>query len=68
MARLSAVAFMVALGWGTAQAQFLPDVGKDGFPGEIPNLSSASASNTAGVLDYCVNNNYLKGDSAQSLL
>jgi hypothetical protein len=38
-----------------------------GLAGGLPSVSQASPSNTAGVLQYCVRNNYLSGDSASSL-
>jgi len=34
----------------------------------LPNVSSASTGNVAGVLSYCVQNNYLSGSSATSAL
>lgn len=34
----------------------------------LPNVSSASMGNVAGVLSYCVQNNYLNGSGATSAL
>nr|WP_249193323.1 YjjA family protein [Gluconobacter sphaericus] len=34
----------------------------------LPNISSASTGNVAGVLTYCVQNNYLSGSGATSAL
>jgi len=34
----------------------------------LPSVSSASSSNVAGVLSYCVQNNYLGGNTASSTL
>lgn len=34
----------------------------------LPNVSSASTGNVAGVLSYCVQNNYLSGSGATSAL
>jgi hypothetical protein len=60
---------------GAVQAQGIPGVGgqlpggASGLIGQaLPNVSSAGTSNTAGVLSYCVKNNYLKGDTATSAL
>jgi hypothetical protein len=38
-----------------------------GLTGGLPSVGSASASNTAGVLQYCVRNNYVSGSSASSV-
>lgn len=35
--------------------------------GSLPSVGQASTSNTAGVLQYCVRNNYLSGGSAGSI-
>ena len=43
--------------------------GASGLVGQVlPNVSSAGTANTTGVLSYCVQNNYLQGDSASSVL
>ena len=34
----------------------------------LPNVASASSGNIAGVLSYCVQNNYLSGSGASSAL
>lgn len=55
---------------GAARAQF-PGIGggtSDLMGQALPNVSSASAGNTAGVLSYCVKNNILKGNTATSVL
>lgn len=36
--------------------------------GGLPSVSGAGAENTAGVLSYCVKNNYLGGGSASEVL
>lgn len=40
-----------------------------GLTGSLPvgSLTSSSAGNAAGVLEYCVKNNYLNGDSVTSV-
>ena len=38
-----------------------------GLGGGLPSVGQASTSNTAGVLQYCVKNNYLSGGSASSI-
>ena len=38
-----------------------------GLGGGLPAVGQASTSNTAGVLQYCVRNNYLSGGSAGSV-
>jgi Protein of unknown function (DUF2501) len=37
-----------------------------GLGGSLPSVDQASPSNTAGVLQYCVRNNYLSGSGASS--
>ncbi len=81
---LAAAAFMLAvaaqaqnipgLGGGNASGSVpglggqLPG-GVSGLMGQaLPNVSSAGAANTSGILSYCVTNNYLKGDGATSAL
>ena len=52
---------------GVVQAQNIPNIGGSSLLGQgLPNVSSASTSNTAGILSYCVKNNYLNGDTASS--
>lgn len=41
--------------------------GAGGLMGGLPSVAQASPSNTAGVLQYCVRNNYLSGSAASSL-
>jgi hypothetical protein len=38
-----------------------------GLTGGLPSVSQASPSNTAGVLQYCVRNNYVSGGAASSV-
>jgi hypothetical protein len=69
---LTVSTFMVV---GTVQAQNVPGLGGQ-LPGgaseligkALPNVSSAGTNNTAGVLSFCVKNNYLKGNTAASAL
>lgn len=61
---IACLATVLGLACGTAGAQ---DLGKLG--GMIPgggSMSSGSMGNVAGLLDYCVKNNYLGGDSGAS--
>jgi hypothetical protein len=61
---IACVATALGLACGTAGAQ---DLGKLG--GMIPgggSLSSGSMGNVAGLLEYCMKNNYLGGDSGAS--
>jgi len=41
--------------------------GLGGLAGGLPSVAQASPGNTAGVLQYCVRNNYLSGNAASSL-
>jgi len=41
--------------------------GGGGLAGGLPSVTQASPGNTAGVLQYCVRNNYLSGGAASSL-
>jgi hypothetical protein len=41
--------------------------GIGGLTGGLPSVAQASPGNTAGVLQYCVRNNYLSGGAATSL-
>ncbi|WP_331000159.1 YjjA family protein [Acetobacter garciniae] len=43
-------------------------MGSGMMSGMLPNVSSASSGNIAGVLSYCVQNNYLSGSGATSAL
>jgi hypothetical protein len=38
-----------------------------GLGGGLPSVTQASPGNTAGVLQYCVRNNYVSGDAASSV-
>ena len=61
---IACVATALGLACGTAGAQ---DLGKLG--GMIPgggSMSSGSMGNVAGLLEYCMKNNYLGGDSGAS--
>jgi Protein of unknown function (DUF2501) len=54
---------------GAAQAQSL-DMLKGlagGSSGSLGSMASGSLGNAAGVLEYCVKNNYLSGDAASSV-
>lgn len=55
---------------GGAQAQLLDSV-KDKMGGlggaDLSSLSAGSAGNAAGVLQYCIKNNYLSGGDAQAV-
>jgi len=55
----------------TGQAQTLNDLGSalgSSLKSMLPDVSSANASNTSGLLSYCVQNSYLKSSTAKSLL
>jgi Protein of unknown function (DUF2501) len=58
---------------GSANAQLLDQLkgaagaGQSGGAFAIPSVSQASPSNIAGVLQYCVQNNYVSGSSATSV-
>ncbi len=41
--------------------------GAGGLGGGLPSVGQASPSNTAGVLQYCIRNNYVNGGSASSI-
>src|SRR5689334_24981571 len=41
--------------------------GLGGLAGGLPSVAQASPGNTAGVLQYCVRNNYLSGNATSSL-
>jgi hypothetical protein len=49
---------------GSGSGMSMPGIGSLG--GGVPSVSSASPTNLAGVLQYCVQNNYLGGASASS--
>ncbi len=47
--------------------QGAPDSGLGGLGGALPSVDNASPTNLAGLLQYCVRNNYLSGDAASSV-
>ena len=57
----ASLAIVLGLGCGTGSAQDLGKLG--GMLGGGGSMSSGSMSNVAGLLQYCVKNNYLGGDS-----
>ncbi|AQS88793.1 hypothetical protein AA101099_2257 [Neoasaia chiangmaiensis NBRC 101099] len=78
-AMIAIATIAVAPGTGTAQAQSFPGIGGSSgnnplsnmtggaasmLGGSLPNLSSASSGNVAGVLGYCAQNNLLQGANA----
>ncbi|HKT28031.1 DUF2501 domain-containing protein [Dyella sp.] len=68
---MAAAAFACCLACGAASAQDLGNLGsslsgKLGGLGNAGSLSSGSMGNVAGLLQYCVKNNYLGGDSGAS--
>jgi hypothetical protein len=76
---VSGIALLAALllPIGAAHAQLMDQLkgavgsgqggGATGALGGMPSVGQASPSNTAGVLQYCVKNNYLSGGSAASV-
>jgi len=52
---------------GTALAGGLGDLAGGGGMGDLGSLASGNAGNAAGVIEYCVKNNYLGGDMASSM-
>lgn len=68
LARAAIVSALIAGSAASAQFPSLPD-GAAGLLGNIlPNLSSASTGNAAGILSYCLKNKYLDGQNATSVL
>src|SRR4051794_2371904 len=70
--RASVAALFIAQAIGAAEAQLpkLPGVNSPGLnsiAGGLPNISSISAGNAAGLLGYCLKNNVLSGAGAQSV-
>ncbi|MFT9015802.1 MAG: YjjA family protein [Acetobacter sp.] len=53
---------------GNSMSGMGSSMGSGMMSGMLPNLSSASSGNIAGVLSYCVQNNYLSGSGATSAL
>jgi hypothetical protein len=69
-ARLGAV--LVLLTAGAAQAQGLDMLkglagGGGGSSSALGSMASGSLGNAAGVIEYCLKNNYLSGDAASSV-
>ncbi|MGJ7508118.1 DUF2501 domain-containing protein [Variovorax sp. GT1P44] len=69
LARLGAA--LVLLTAGAAQAQSLDMLkglaGGGGSSSALGSMASGSLGNAAGVLEYCLKNNYLSGDAASSV-
>ena len=70
LARLGTV--LVLLAAGAAQAQGLDMLkglagGGGGSSSALGSMASGSLGNAAGVLEYCLKNNYLSGDAASSV-
>ncbi|HUB91487.1 MAG TPA: DUF2501 domain-containing protein [Dyella sp.] len=65
---VAGMALALGLACGTAAAQGLGDLGgkMGGLLGGNSSMSSGSMGNVAGLLQYCVKNNYLGGDSGAS--
>ncbi|GLQ40263.1 DUF2501 domain-containing protein [Dyella nitratireducens] len=68
---MAAAAFGLCLACGAASAQDLGNLGSNlsgklGSLGGTGSMSSGSMGNVAGLLQYCVKNNYLGGDSGAS--
>lgn len=65
------LAFLVAGCAGVCTAATAQDLGAlkkaAGGGADFSSLASGSAGNAAGVIEYCVKNNYLGGDAASSL-
>jgi hypothetical protein len=60
---LSSVALAAALAT-TAHADLLGDLKSKAGNYAMPAIGSSTAGNAAGVLQYCVKNNYIGGDAA----
>lgn len=53
---------------GIASAQDLGALkGMAGGSGDLSSVASGSAGNAAGVIEFCIKNNYLSGDAAGSM-
>ncbi|HUA80228.1 MAG TPA: DUF2501 domain-containing protein [Dyella sp.] len=65
---MAATALALCLACGAASAQGLGNLGGKfgGMLGGNGSMSSGSMGNVAGLLQYCVKNNYLGGDSGAS--
>ena len=77
---LVAVCGAMVLGGTPARAQLLNQVqnaigsgraagigGLGGLGGGLPSVSNASPTNLAGIIQYCIRNNYLSGGTASSV-
>ncbi|MEO7014866.1 MAG: DUF2501 domain-containing protein [Dokdonella sp.] len=51
---------------GVASAQDLGAL-KGGAGGDMSSMAAGSAGNAAGIIEFCVKNNYLSGDAASSM-
>ena len=51
---------------GGASAQDLGAL-KGGAGGDMSSMAAGSAGNAAGIIEFCVKNNYLSGDAASSM-
>ncbi|MDM0077375.1 DUF2501 domain-containing protein [Variovorax sp. J2P1-59] len=63
-------AALVVLAAGSVHAQgldMLKGLGGGGGSSALGSMSSGSLGNAAGVLEYCLKNNYLSGDAASSV-
>jgi hypothetical protein len=64
---LGGTALLLGLG-GVAGAQDLGALkGMAGGSGDLSSVASGSAGNAAGVIEFCLRNNYLGGDAASSM-
>lgn len=64
-AAMAATALMLGVAGGAASAQGLGNLGSM-LGGNSGSMSSGSMGNVAGLLQYCVKNNYLGSDSGAS--
>ncbi|MDM0108323.1 DUF2501 domain-containing protein [Variovorax sp. J22R24] len=63
-------AALICLAAGSVHAQgldMLKGLGGGGGSSALGSMSSGSLGNAAGVLEYCLKNNYLSGDAASSV-
>jgi hypothetical protein len=68
----SKIVFALALGGGIGLGGVASAQGLDALKGaaggaDLSSIASGSAGNAAGVIEYCVKNNYLGGDAAGGL-
>ncbi|TCV92360.1 uncharacterized protein DUF2501 [Luteibacter rhizovicinus] len=64
--RLSCLAFALVLATGSASAQNLDQLKGMVGGNSASSLTSGSATNAAGIIQYCLKNNFLGGDSGAS--